>query len=277
MKSGHAARRSIVLSLVGVLFFLALPGCKREKSTPSPTPSSPTHTKLTVAAAASVRFALPEIIAKFEEEHDGITVEGVYGASGNLFQQITSKAPFDVFLSADENYAIELVKQRHGVGGSIIRYATGRLALWAPNDSPLDVTKGLAILSDETVKKVAIANPKLAPYGVAAEEALKKAGIYDTLKDKIVLGENIAQTAQFVESGNAQVGLLALSMVVSPGLKEKGKSWTVPETDHAPIIQSGCICEYSNNKAVAEQFMKFMHSEAAREVLKRHGFGIPGE
>jgi molybdate transport system substrate-binding protein len=274
MQTGHPVRLLPLLALLVACVLLFVGAC--EKAAPAPAPA-PAASKLTVAAAASVRYALAEIIAEFEKANKGVSVEGVYGASGSLFQQIASKAPFDVFLSADEEYATELVKQRHGVGGSIVRYATGRLVLWVPKDSTLDVSKGLPSLSDESVKKIAIANPTLAPYGVAAEESLRKAGIYETVKDRLVLGENITQTAQFVESGAAQAGLIALSMISAPGMKDKGRSWTVPESDHSPIIQSGCISAYAKDQKLAERFMQFLASEPSREILRRHGFGILGE
>jgi molybdate transport system substrate-binding protein len=246
---------------------LTMAGCTR---TIPPTPA------LTVAAASSLRFALPGIVEKFERA-TGYRVEVVYGSSGSLSSQIASNAPFDVFLSADENYAIELVKNRLGAGGSIVRYATGRLALWAKDDSVVDVTKGLSVLTDARVKKIAIANPKLAPYGVAAEEALKKAGIYEAVRDRLVFGENIAQAAQFVESGAAQVGIVALSLAKEPRMKSQKYLWAIPETDYAPIIQSGCVVANSKHQALGVKFLGFLQSEPAREILRRYGFGIPGE
>jgi molybdate transport system substrate-binding protein len=274
MHSSALGRRGAAMALWAALAGLLFIGCQKKAP---PAPATPPPTRLSVAAAASTRFAMPEIIAEFEKANQGVTVEAVYGASGTLTSQIASKAPLDVFLSADENYPIELIKNGHGVGGSIMRYATGRLALWVFKDSPLDVSKGYSALAHESVKKIAIANPKLAPYGVAAEEAMKKAGVYDGVKDKLVLGENIAQTAQFVESGAAQAGFIALSMVFAPEMKDKGRWWEVPAIDHSQIIQSGCVSAYAKNRALAEKFLAFMQSEAARAALKRHGFGIPGE
>jgi molybdate transport system substrate-binding protein len=273
MRALHISRAAGFLAVLAAMVVVGASGCGPSKA---PTPAAK-ESKLTVAAAASLRFALPEIIAAFEKEKKGTKVEAIYGSSGSLSQQIAAHAPFDVFLSADENYAVELVRQRHGVGGSILRYATGRLALWVPRDSPLDISKGMEVLSDPSVKKIAIANPKLAPYGVAAEESLKSAGIYEAVKDRLALGENIAQTAQFVESGAAQAGLIALSLVVAPEMKDKGHSWTVPESSHTPIVQSGCISAYSKDQRLAEAFMAFLQSDPAREVLRRDGFGIPGE
>jgi molybdate transport system substrate-binding protein len=255
-------------ALLGVVIALATVACTRTVRSPAP---------FTVAAASSMRFALPKIIADFEKANTGEHVEAVYGSSGSLFSQIASNAPFDVFLSADENYAIELVKQRHGAGGSIVRYATGRLALWVPTSSAIDVSKGMDVLKDQGVKKIAIANPKLAPYGVAAEEALKKAGIYDEVRDRLVFGENIAQAAQFVESGAAQAGIVSLSMVIEPGMKSSRRYWAIPESEHAPIIQSGCVIASSEHQALAVRFLGFLQTEEAKEILRRYGFGIPGE
>lgn len=260
-------RRGAIIALLAVV--CAMVGACRKGSPPAPS-------KLTIAAAASARFALPEIIAEFEEANPGVTIEVVYGASGSLYHQVVSKAPFDVLLSADEHYPAELVKSGHAVGESVTRYATGRLALWVPHDSPVDISGGLGVLTHESVKKVAIANPKLAPYGAAAEEALKNAGVYDSIKRKLVLGENIAHTTQLAESGAAQAAIIALSMTLAPEMKDKGRSWEIPESAHTPIVQSACISVHARDPALARKFLAFMQAAPATSILERHGFGIPG-
>lgn len=258
-----------------VIAVAALFGAACSRGTPAlPPPPAP---RLTIAAASSLRSALPELIDAYASETRTPAPTPVYASSGNLVSQISSKAPYDVFLSADEQYPVDLLKSRHAVGGSLVRYATGRIALWVPAASPLDVSAGLGVLTDDRVKKIAIANPALAPYGVAAEEAMKNAGVYDAVRGRLVLGENIAQAAQFVESGAAQVGVLALPLVLSPAMKDKGRSWVIPDREHAPIIHSACVSAYAPYPTEAERFMAFLQSETARGILRRHGFGIPGE
>src|SRR5690242_3444076 len=170
---------------------------------------------LTVAAAADLQPVMTEIAARFEKE-TGVRVKLSFGSSGNFFAQIQNGAPYDLFFSADVDYPAKL----QGAGliepGSLYRYATGQIALWAPNASAIDVSKGLSVLVDNNVQKIAIANPSHAPYGRAAEAALKNADLWDSISSKLVMGENIAQTAQFVQSGNTDVGILALSLVLAP-------------------------------------------------------------
>lgn len=235
---------------------------------------------LRVAVASNMRLAFPEVAAAFAREHADVLVEPVYGSTGNFVSQISSGAPFDVFLAADEAGPERLVEEGYGVAGSVVRYASGRLALWVRGDSPIDVTAGYAALTHPSVRKISIANPKVAPYGVAAQEALGSAGVLERVRGRLVLGENSAQTLQFVDSGGAQIGIVALSLARAPELDGKGRYWEVPAGDHAPIVQAGCVVSRPANPPSpgnAEAFMAFLCSEGAREVLRRHGFGIPGE
>ena len=184
--------------------------------------------QLAVAAAADLKFAITDVAAQFEQKA-GTKVNVTYGSSGNFFAQLKNGAPFDVFLSADMDYARKLDEAGLGEPGTLSRYATGRIVIWAPADSKLNVSEsGWKTLLDERVKKIAIANPEHAPYGRAAVAAMQKAGIYDQVKSKLVFGENISQAAQFVESGNAQAGILALSLAVSGAMKD-GKRWDIPD------------------------------------------------
>jgi molybdate transport system substrate-binding protein len=231
---------------------------------------------VTVAAASDLTYAMNEIAASFEKA-TGCTVRVSTGSSGNFLSQIENGAPFDVFFSADIDYPRKLEAEGLAAPGSTYLYAVGKIVLWARNDSRLDISKGLAALRDPRVRKVAIANPQHAPYGRAAEEALRKAGVYDAVKDRFVLGENISQAAQFVESGNADAGILALSLVLSPGLKEKGRFWRVPDNLYAPIQQGVVVVRASRNPQGAQAFLDYIKNPATTALLERYGFVLPGK
>jgi molybdate transport system substrate-binding protein len=229
-----------------------------------------------VAAAADLMYAMNEIAENFEKA-TGCTVRVSTGSSGNFLSQIENGAPFDVFFSADIEYPRKLEAGGLAVQGSTYLYAVGKIALWVRNDSRLDVSKGLAALRDPSVQKVAIANPQHAPYGRAAEEALRRAGVYDAVKDRLVLGENISQAAQFVESGNADAGILALSLALSPGLREKGRLWRVPENLYTPIQQGVVLVRASRNPQGAGAFLDYVKTPATAALLERYGFVLPAK
>jgi molybdate transport system substrate-binding protein len=231
---------------------------------------------VTVAAAADLIYAMNEITANFEKA-SGCTVRVSTGSSGNFLSQIENGAPFDVFFSADIDYPKKLEAEGLTVPGSTYLYAVGKIVLWVRNDSRLDVSKGLAILRDPSIQKLAIANPQHAPYGRAAEEALRNAGVYDAVKGRLVLGENISQAAQFVESGNADAGILALSLALSPALKEKGRFWRIPENLYAPIQQGVVLVRASPNPTGARAFLDYIESPATSALLERYGFALPGK
>src|SRR5208282_4042195 len=171
-----------------------------------------------------------------------------FGASGALMQQIQNGAPFDIFFSADMDYPKQLITGGQAEGATLYRYAVGRLVLWVPKDSPLDVEhKGMDVLLDPSVKKIAIANPQHAPYGRAAAAALKHYDLYERVSDRLVLGENISQAAQFVESGNAQAGFVALAHAVAPSMQGKGKYWMVPAEDYPPLEQGVVILSHTTH------------------------------
>lgn len=243
-------------------------------SGPDPTPGA--RTRVRIAAASDLKFALDEIAAKFRASHPDVEIVPTYGSSGNFFSQLSNKAPFDLFLSADAEYPKKLVEAGLAVQGSEFFYARGRVVLWVRNDSALDVERrGLGALLDPAVRKIAIANPRHAPYGRAAEAALRKAGLYDKVEDRLVLGENIAQTAQFAESGSADAGLIALSLAMAPTLREKGRFWTVPGDAHPPIEQAGATLSWAIDPAAAREFQRFLTGEAGRAILARYGFELP--
>jgi molybdate transport system substrate-binding protein len=233
--------------------------------------------EITVAAAADLSTALPEIVASYTKQ-SGQTVKLSFGSSGNLTTQIENGAPFDIFFSADENYPVQLIEKGLADKESLYRYAVGRLVLWVPNDVQLDVQKlGIQTLLDPAIKKISIANPLHAPYGRAAEAALKHLGVYDQISAKLVLGENISQAAQFVESGNAQAGLIALSHALSPSLKDKGHYWTVPLDAYPTLNQAAVVLSKSKQQAAARKFLDFVRGPEGTSLLKSYGFSLPAE
>ena len=199
-----------------------------------------------------------------------------FGASGAITQQIHNGAPFDVFFSADMDYPKQLIAAGEADGNTLYEYAVGKLVVWVPADSPLDVEhRGMDILLDPSVNKIAIANPQHAPYGRAAVAALKHASLYDRVADRIVMGENVSQAAQFAESGNAQAGFVALAHASSPGMRGKGKYWEVPTDYYPPLAQGGVVLAHSSHKKEAAEFIEYIKSREATEVLRKYGFTIP--
>jgi molybdate transport system substrate-binding protein len=230
--------------------------------------------EITVAAAADLQFVMQDIATRFQAE-SAKSVKLIYGSSGNFAQQLQNGAPFDMFFSANIDYPRQLEAAGLTEQGSFYQYATGKIVIWVPNDSKLDVNSGLKALLDPAVKKIAIANPQHAPYGKAAVAALQKEKIYDRVKDKFVLGENISQAASFVVSGAADVGVVALSLALSPNMKDKGRYAEVPPTDYPPIEQACVVMKSSRNKSIAAEFEKFIQSPAIRELFEGYGFAIP--
>jgi molybdate transport system substrate-binding protein len=242
-----------------------------------PVPSTPgAPRQLAVAAAADLRFALDDLVAGFEAEHPGVRVSPTFGSSGNFFAQLQSEAPFDLFLSADIDYPNKLAEAGLARDGKVFSFAEGAIVLWAPNANA-GLVHGLESLVEPAVKRIAIANPAHAPYGRAAEAALRSAGVYEAVKPKLVLGENIVQTAQFAESGNADVAIIALSLALAPGLQKEGRFLTIPQGAYPKIIQGGIILKWAREPDAAAAFRDYMASASGREILKRFGFRTPGE
>jgi len=229
--------------------------------------------QITVAAAADLQFAMQDIATRFEKE-SGKAVKVVYGSSGNFFQQIQNGGPFDLFFSANLDYAKKLEAAGLTEPGSLYQYATGKIVLWVPTESKLDVNRGLSALLAPTVRKIAIANPQHAPYGQAAVAAMKKENVYDRVANKLVMGENISQAASFAASGSADAGIIALSLALSPNMKEKGRYAEVPAGDYPPIEQGCVILKSSTQKDVARAFLEFVKTPAVAEILRSYGFGV---
>jgi molybdate transport system substrate-binding protein len=234
----------------------------------------PAAAPLRIAAASDLQAALPGIAAQFEKS-SGQTVTLTFGSSGNFFTQLRNGAPFDVFLSADIDYPRQLERDGQAEKGSLYAYATGRIVLWTRNDSRLDLKRGLAGLADRTVRRIAIANPDHAPYGRAAVAALHHEGVYDRVRSKLVRGENISQAAQFVQSGNADAGIVALSLAMAPALKTAGRFIDIPDAFYPPIEQAAVVLAASPHKAVARQFLEFLKRPDSVRTLRSFGFVVP--
>jgi molybdate transport system substrate-binding protein len=261
--SWRLPRRGLLLGTAGL--WLAPPVVARDRAT----------RQLTVAAAADLRFALDELLQALRAAQPDLRIEVIYGSSGKIATQIRHGAPFDVFLSADVAYARDL----HTLGlaaGPPRLYAVGRLATWS-----LQPALGRLALDDlvrhPDVRKLAIANPEHAPYGQRAVEALRARGVYDEARPKLVLGENVAQAAQFVDTGAAQAGIVAYSLVLAPALASKG-AWTLlPQDWHQRLDQGLVVLRRAAANPAAAAFVKHMESPSGREVLRRYGFVMPVE
>ncbi len=233
--------------------------------------------EINVAAAADLSAVLQEVAANYEKR-TGVMVKLSFGASGALTQQIQNGAPFDIFFSADMEYPRQLIAGGQADGATLYRYAVGQLVLWVAKDSPLDVEhKGMDVLLDPAVKKIAMANPQHAPYGRAAAAALEHYGLYEKVADRLVLGENISQAAQFVESGNAQAGFVALAHAVAPAMQGKGKYWKVPAEAYPVLDQGVVLIKSSSRPQDAEAFLEYIKAAEVAELLRRYGFGLPAQ
>jgi len=232
--------------------------------------------ELTIAAASDLNFAFKELIKDFETQ-TGERVKLIGGSSGHFSTQIANGAPFDLYFSADIAYPKKLIADGFAVPESLYQYAIGRIVLWVPKGSTLDVSKGMEVCVDSAVKKLAIANPKHAPYGRAAVAVLEHYQLAGRMADKLVMGQNIAQTAQFVQSGAADMGIIALSIALAPTMEQLGKHWLIPADAHPAIEQGAVIVKSSKNQERAKKFLEFMKTAPARTVMKRYGFTLPEE
>lgn len=230
--------------------------------------------KITIAAAADLKFALEEILVAFRQANPGDQVETIYGSSGKFHAQIRQGAPFDLFFSADIDYPRLLA--REGLAASEPRpYAVGRLVLWSASRDARRMT--LADLADPTIRKIAIANPRHAPYGKRAEEALRASGVWEKVESRLVMGENIAQTAQYIQTGNADVGLIALSLALNEELAARGGYLLVPDNLHQPLEQGFIVTKRAAGNPLAQQFANYMASPAVRRIMARWGFTLPAD
>jgi molybdate transport system substrate-binding protein len=229
--------------------------------------------EITVAAAADLQSAMQDVAAHFERE-TGKKIKVIFGSSGNFFQQIQNGAPFDMFFSANLDYPKKLEAAGQVETGSYYQYAKGKIVIWVLKDSKINLNSGLKVLLDPSVKKIAIANPLHAPYGQAAVSAMQKEGIYDQAKEKFILGENISQTASFLVSGSAEIGIVALSLAWSPHMKDKGRYAEISADEYPPIVQACVILSSSKNKETAQQFLSYVKSAAVADLLVGYGFDV---
>lgn len=229
--------------------------------------SSVCAAEVKVAVAANFTDAVKEIGALFEKA-SGHKAVFSFGPTGGLYNQITQAAPFEVFLAADQATPAKVAKEGHAVDGSAFTYATGKLVLFSKTDG---LTLGEATLKDGKFTKIAIANPKTAPYGTAAVEVMQKLGVYDALKGKIVEGNNIAQTYQFVDTANAEVGFVAFAQV---SLKPGGSRWIVPANMHKTIAQDAVLLKTGASNDAAKAFLVFLKGPEARKVIEKYGYGF---
>ncbi|GIJ76165.1 molybdate transport system substrate-binding protein [Micromonospora phaseoli] len=241
------------------------------------TPATPAgHQVVRVAAAADLKFALEEVAAVLAKADPPMRLQTTYGSSGTFFQQISNGAPFDVYLSADLSYPTRLAEAGLAAPQDVFDYAVGRLVLWVPHDSPVDLSKGLAAVADPAVGKVAIANPEHAPYGKAAVAAMRSAGVYERVQSRLVLGENVAQAAEFAASGNAGASVIALSLALAPQLADRGQHVEVPLESFPRLNQGGVVLAGVADRAAALRLREFLTGDDGTAILKRYGFYLPG-
>lgn len=227
--------------------------------------------KLTVAAAASLTYAMDQIVAAYRKAHPGATIDLVYGASGKLTVQIQQSAPFDVLFAADTDFPRKLIESHDAVGEPVL-YALGQLVMWSAS---IDL-RGVKVqdLVQPRFVHIAIGSPDTAPYGKRAEQALRAAGIWEQVQSRLVFGTDIAQAAQFARTGNAQVGLIAASLLFDPQM-QKGSSVPVPPSMYAPLEQSFVVTQHGAGNPLALDFARYVQGAKARAILARNGFGLP--
>jgi len=233
--------------------------------------------QVSVAAASDLKFALDEVVGAFQQNHPDVDVRVVYGSSGNFYAQLRNNAPFDVYLSADVAYTRKLMQEGLALPNSEFIYGVGSIVVWTSDHSFVDIERlQMAALQHPAVRHIAIANPAHAPYGRAAEAAMRSLGVYDSVKHKLVFGENITQTLQFVESGSAEVGIVALSLALAPAVASKGRYWEIPLEAYPQLEQGGLITKWARDAEAAWTLRAFVLGPQSRRILRRFGFSIPG-
>jgi molybdate transport system substrate-binding protein len=241
--------------------------------------SAPTvgPTTITVAAASDLRFALDEVIDTYRSRQADVDVVPTYGSSGNFYAQIENGAPFDIYFSADIDYPRRLESAGLAEAESTRLYTVGRIVVWVRNASPIDVEGlGMGALTDPDVRTISIANPEHAPYGRAAVAAMRTYGIYDVVEPRLVLGENVSQAAQFVESGAADIGIIAYSLALAPTIASEGRFSLIPDDLHPAIEQGVVVLDRAADPTAAARFLDFVLGPDGRAILERYGFVVPG-
>jgi molybdate transport system substrate-binding protein len=254
-------------TLMGLLVGVLLTAC----GTTSMDKQASSSVTITVGAAADLNYVFPEIAELFEQE-TGINVDFNFGSTGQLAQQIERGAPIDLFAAANQSFVEELKQKERVIEDTMEVYGRGRIVLWLREDSPLEIER-IEELTNPKIRRIAIANPNHAPYGIAAREALQSVGIWDDLQPKLILGENVRQTLQYAESGNVDVAIIALSLaVVVPGRYE-----LIPEELHEPLDQMLAVVEGSPHTEEARQLAEFINGKQGRPLMQQYGFILPGE
>lgn len=226
--------------------------------------------KVSVAAASDLKFALDSIISVYQKQHPSEKIQVTYGSSGKFFEQIQYDAPFDLYFSADVSYPQKLKEQGFAIS-EVKTYGIGRIVIWSKKINP-NIEKMNSLLNPK-LNKIAIANPDHAPYGEKAKESMQYYKIYDQVKSKFVYGENISQTAQFVELGAADIGIVALSLALSPTMKKAdGKYYVIPEKSHQPLEQGYVVLKHAKKNPNAVKFYNFVATPAAIAILTHFGF-----
>lgn len=229
---------------------------------------------LTVAAAANLAAVIVPLDAAFEAAHPGLRIKVSTGASGNFFAQIKNGAPFEVFVSADMEFPRKLIDAGLAEGGTLSHYVNGRLALFTVNPK-VDLSKGFGVLATPPVRKIAIANPELAPYGRAAQAVLAKQNLGEKLKDKLVVGENITQTLQFVQTGNADAGFVAFSLLKAPAMQGVGRYELLADGSYPAIEQGAVVTRKGAGNPLAADYVRFLTSPAAQKIFADYGYAAP--
>jgi molybdate transport system substrate-binding protein len=266
-------RRSLVALACAIVIVV---GCRSATEATEATGATGPATTITIAAAADLRFALDDLIAAYRADHPDVDIVATYGSSGNAYSQIENGAPFDLYFSADIDYPRRLEAAGLAAAGATRRYAVGRIVVWVRNESPVDVAAlGLDAIAAPSIETVAIANPEHAPYGRAAVAALRSADLHDGIERRFVLGENVAQALQFVESGAADIGIIAYSLALAPTVAGEGRFALIPADAHAPIEQGAVVLDRATDPAAATRFLDYVLGSESRPVLERYGFAVP--
>ena len=232
--------------------------------------------QVAVAAAGDLRGVLEDLKTGFEAGHPQVRLMLSYGASGSLTAQIQQGAPFDLFLSADEGFPNQVQKAGLAAAQGCFPYAVGSLVLWVRKDLGLDPGRdGWKVLASPAIQKIATANPVTAPYGRAAEAALRQAQVYESVRPRLVFADNIAQAAQFLQSGSAEAGLISQAQAANPALSQTGATWTVPAGAYPPLRQAGVILRRSACPDQAKAFQAYLTGPEGQAVFARHGYGKP--
>ena len=262
------------MAALRIVFVLFLAGAGLLAAGQGSRPEANTVATVRVAAAANLKFALDEVVARLARRRPSVRVETTYGSSGSMHAQLRQRAPYDMYLAADVAYPRDLVSQGIGSDRDLFTYAVGRIVVWVPNRSTLAIERdGLGALVGAA--RIAIANPRHAPYGKAAEAALRIAGIWDRVSGKLALGQNVAQAAQFVQSGAADAGIIAKSLAVAPAMRAAGRFWEIPEDAYPRLTQGGLILPWAVSREGAVGLRDYLLSDEGRQLLAARGFGLP--